>query len=435
MRQLSSRRLSTWGAALVVVVAWPRDLRAGASATSAVSACVADPDPGAALARTFREGVLAYRPPADMTAGAILKDAMRFVAPEANRVLRPHGDVLRRHVIWALARLPRERLPDMTKWEHLPVRWLNEKDRAEMEAELSMRDFALVMLRDPAHAFALIQSLSIIHDEATGRRLIREASLDGIAPPRLVWANDDVDRPVLAIVKRREICEVDFAYDAAGLAYLPRRIVWAKRPSLAAPSAAVVGDPGATALRAFTDVMESYDVDGSKDGPSQFVVNANAFAMEQAPRLLGGEAAALRARARCELAKRPRQALPDTRSWRVVHHGDPPNTMPTGKLVALPSSSGIRRDSSRPSATRLALPSNPGRPDGAPCSTARRRPWWSGRPTTSMVPRWRSSIATRCSRCPSGTTRRSRATRPWTSTGCAARSPSVFGGTLISDET
>src|SRR5450432_1487149 len=336
MRQLSSRRLSTWGAALVVVVAWPRDLRAGASATSAVSACVADPDPGAALARTFREGVLAYRPPADLAPGAILKNAMRFVAPEANRVLRPHGDALRRHVIWALARLPRERLPDMTRWEHLPVRWLNEKDRAEMEAELSMRDFALVMLRDPAHAFALIQSLSIIHDEATGTRLIREASLDGIAPPRLVWANDDVERPVLAIVKRREICEVDFAYDAASLSYLPQRIVWAKRPSLAAPSAAVVGDPGATALRAFTDVVQSYDVDGSKDGPSQFVVNANAFAMEQAPRLLGGEAAALRARARCELAKRPRQALPDTRSWRVVHHGDPPNTMPMRTLVALP---------------------------------------------------------------------------------------------------
>ena len=336
MRQLSSRRLSIWGAALAVVVAWPRDLRAGASAPSAVFACVAEPDPGADLARTFREAVLGYRPPADKVAEAILKDAMRFVAPEANRVLRPHGDVLRRHVIWALARLPRERLPDMTKWEHLPVRWLNEKDRAEMEAELSMRDFALVMLRDPAHAFALIQSLSIIHDEATGTRLIREASLDGIAPPRLVWANDDVERPVLAIVKRREICEVDFAYDAASLSYLPQRIVWAKRPSLAAPSAAVVGDPGATALRAFTDVVQSYDVDGSKDGPSQFVVNANAFAMAQAPRLLGDAAAALRARARCELARRPLQALPDTRSWRVVHHGEPPNTMPTGKLVALP---------------------------------------------------------------------------------------------------
>ena len=68
----------------------------------------------------------------------------------------------------------------------------------------------------------------------------------------------------------------------------------------------------------------------------QFVVNANAFAMEQAPRLLDGAAGALRARARCELAKRPRQALPDTRSWRVVHHGDPPNTMPTRTLVALP---------------------------------------------------------------------------------------------------
>ena len=336
MRQLSSRRLSIWGAALAVVVAWPRDLRAGASATSVVPACVAEPDPGAELARTFRQAVLAYRPPADKTAGAILKDAMRFMAPEANRVLRPHGDVLRRHVIWALARLPRERLPDMTKWEHLPVRWLNEKDRAEMEAELPMRDFALVMLRDPAHAFALVQSLSIIHDEATGTRLVRDASLDGIAPPRLVWANDDVERPVLAIVKRREIWEIDFAYDAVRLGYLPQRVVWAKRPTLAAPSAAVVGDPGATALRAFTDVVESYDVDGSKDGPSQFVVNANAFAMEQAPRLLGAAAAALRARARCELAKRPRQTLPDTRSWRVVHHGDPPNTMPPRTLVALP---------------------------------------------------------------------------------------------------
>jgi hypothetical protein len=259
MRQLSSRRLSIWGATLAVVVAWPRDLRAGASATSAVSACVAEPDPGAELARTFREAVLAYRPPADMAAGAILKDAMRFMAPEANRVLRPHGDVLRRHVIWALARLPRERLPDMTKWEHLPVRWLNEKDRAEMETELPMRDFALVMLRDPAHAFALVQSLSIIHDEATGTRLIRDASLDGIAPPRLVSANDDVERPVLAIVKRREIWEIDFVYDAVSLGYLPQRVVWTKRPSLAAPSAALVGERGATALRAFTDVVESYD--------------------------------------------------------------------------------------------------------------------------------------------------------------------------------
>jgi hypothetical protein len=58
--------------------------------------------------------------------------------------------------------------------------------------------------------------------------------------------------------------------------------------------------------------------------------------MEQAPRLLGAEANALRARARCELAKRPRQTLPDTRSWRVVHHGDPPNAMPPRTLVALP---------------------------------------------------------------------------------------------------
>ena len=335
-RQHSSRRLSILGAALAVAVAWPRDLSAGALATSAVVACVADPDPGSDLARAFRQAVLAYRPPADMTAGAISKDAMRFVAPEASRVLRPHGDVLRRHVSWALARLPRERLPDMTRWEHLPVRWLNEKDRAEMEAELPMRDFALVMLRDPAHAFGLIQRLSISNDQPTWTRLIKDASLDGIAPPRLVWANDDVERPVLAIVKRREIWEVDFAYDAASLGYLPQRIVWAKRPSLAAPSAAVVGDPAATALRAFTDVVESYDVDGSKDGPSQFAVNANAFAMEQAPRLLGGAAAALRARARCERARRPRQALPDTRSWRVVHHGDPPNTMPTRTLVALP---------------------------------------------------------------------------------------------------
>ena len=336
MRQLASRRLSIWGAALAVAVAWPRDLRAGAPATSPVSACVADPDPGADLARTFRQAMLAYHPPTDMAAGAILKDAMRFAAPQANRVLRPHGDVLRRHVIWALARLPRERLPDMTAWEHLPVRWLSEKDRAEMEAELPMRDFALVMLRDPAQAVALIQRLSIVNnDQPTWTRLARDASLDAIAPPRLVWANDDVERPVLAVVKRREIWEIDFAYDAASLGYLPQRIVWAKRPSLAAPSAAVVGDRGATVLRAFTDVVESYDVD-STDGPSQFVVNANAFAMEQAPRLLGGETAALRAHARCELAKRPRQALPDTRSWRVVQHGDPPNTMPTRTLGALP---------------------------------------------------------------------------------------------------
>ena len=336
MYQLSSRHLSILGAALALVVAWSRDLGAGALATSAVSACVADRDPGSDLARTFREAVLAYRPRADMTAGATFKEAMRFVAPEASRVLRPHGDVLRRHVIWALARLPRERLPDMTRWEHLPVRWLNENDRAEMEAELPMRDFALVMLRDPAQAFGLIQHLSIINDQPTWTRLVKDASLDSIAPPRLVWANDDVERPVLAVVKRREIWEVDFVYDAASLGYLPQRIVWAKRPSLAAPSAAVIGDPGATALRAFTDLVESYDVDGSKDGPSQFVVNANAFAMEQAPRLLGGATEALRARARCELAKRPRQALPDTTSWRVVDHGDPPNTKPARTLVALP---------------------------------------------------------------------------------------------------
>jgi hypothetical protein len=336
MRQLSSRRLSIWSASLAVAVAWPRYLRADASATSAASTCGADADPGADLARTFREAVLAYRPPADMAAGVILKDAMRFVAQEANRVLRPHGDVLRRHVIWALAHLPRERLPDMSKWEHLPVRWLNEKDRAEMEAELPMRDFALAMLRDPAHAFALIQRLSINNDQPTWTRRVKVASLEGIAPARLVWANDDVERPVLAIVKRREIWEVDFAYDAASVGYLPQRIVWAKRPSLAAPSAAVAGDPGTTALRAFTDVVESYDVDGAKAGPSQFVVEANAFAMEQAPRLLGGAADALRARARCELAKRPRRALPDTKSWRVVHHGDPPNTLPPRTLVALP---------------------------------------------------------------------------------------------------
>jgi hypothetical protein len=321
--------------AVVLAIGWCADALAAAAGASRQAACASQPDPAAAVESAFRDALLAYRPPAGATGGAARKDELLFAAREAKEWLAPHGDLLRLHVRWALERLPRERLPDMSQWEKVPARFLDEKDRAELEAQMPLRDFALVMFRDPTRAIYEIRSLSAA-EPAARDRLVRETTLEAIAPARLVWANDDVDRPRLALVKRREVFEVDFARDAAGLAYLPQRIVWAQRPRPAPPSATPASDPGEAALAALRDAVESYDVEGAKDGPTQFTVAANASFIDQGSKLLAGKAEALRARARCKLLGRPRRDLPETKAWRVVLHGDPPNTAAPRTLVTLP---------------------------------------------------------------------------------------------------
>lgn len=147
--------------------------------------------------------------------------------------------------------------------------------------------------------------------------------------------NDDAEHPALAWVKRRELFEVDFAFDGASSSYLPRRITWAKRPTTA-PPAKPAPDPAEAAIQALADAVESYDIDGAEDGLTQFTVKANAFAIERGEQLFAGKAEALHARARCEIRRRARRAMPDTTSWRLVSRGDPPNTMPAATLVMLP---------------------------------------------------------------------------------------------------
>jgi hypothetical protein len=296
----------------------------------------AEPDPAAEVERTFREALRAYEPSADADAGAdsAVKGQMRFAAREAERLLLPHGELLRARARWALDRLPHERLPDMKSWPRIPTHLLDDQDLAEAAAEVPLHGFEAATFRDPARAFYTVRTMSV-RDQSAWARLLRIQQLEAIARPRLVWANDDVERPVLALIKRGEVFEIDFAFDPPSVSYLPKRVVWAKRPSLA-PTVAKPADPAEAALRAFTDAVESYDVDGSKDGPTQFTVKANAFAIERGQQLLAGKAEALHARARCELQKRPRGTLPDTKAWRVVSHGDPPNAPSARSLSVLP---------------------------------------------------------------------------------------------------
>jgi hypothetical protein len=331
--QRRRRARAAFGAAIAVAVFSPTSARTETPGASTRPACTPDPDPSADLERTFRESVRAYSPPDGGSGGAFPKDEMRFAAREAERVLLPHGDLLKQHVRRALGGLPREALPDMTSWVHLPVQLVGEKDLAEAGADVPLRGLKAAMFRDPTRVMDVVRSMSV-HDPAAWKRLIRVRELEGLAPPRLVWANEDVEHPALAWVKRREIFEIDFAFDGASSSYFPRRIVWAKRPA-PAPPAKPASDPGEAVMQAFTDAVESYDVDGAEDGPNQFIVKANAFAIERGRQLFAGKAEALHARARCELLKRARRAMPDTTSWRLVSHGDPPNTMPAASLAVL----------------------------------------------------------------------------------------------------
>jgi len=319
---------------MAIAIVSPSSAQPETPSTGAHPRCTPNPDPSADLERTFREAVRAYRPPDAGSGDALSKSQMRFAAGEAERILVPHPELLRQHARWALGRLSREALPDMTSWVHLPVQLLDEKDLAEAGADVPLRGFEAAMFRDPTRAVEMIRSMSV-HDPAAWKRLMRIRALEGIAPTRLVLANDDVEHPALALVKRREIFEVDFAFDGASSSYLPRRIVWAKRPAIA-PPAKPAHDPGEAAIQALADAVESYDVDSAEDGANQFTVKANAFGIERGKQLFLGKAEALRARARCELLKRARRAMPDTTSWRLISHGDPPNTMPAATLAMLP---------------------------------------------------------------------------------------------------
>jgi hypothetical protein len=319
---------------MAIAVILPSHAQCETPRAGARPACTLDPDPSADLERIFREAVRAYRPPDGGSGDAFSKDRLRFAAREAERTLLPHSELLRQHVRWAIGRLPREALPEMTSWGHLPVQLSTEKDLAEAGTDVSLRGFEAAMFRDPTRAIDTVRSMSV-QDPAAWKRLIKVRTLEGIAPPRLVWANDDADHPALAWVKRREIFEVDFAFDGASSSYLPRKIIWAKRPATA-PPADPDPDPGEAAIQAFTDTVESYDVDGADDGPNQFTVKANAFAIERGKHLFDGKAEGLHAHARCELLRRARRPMPDTTLWRLVSHGDPPNTTPAVTLVMLP---------------------------------------------------------------------------------------------------
>jgi hypothetical protein len=317
---------------VLAVTARPGD--AGADAADASPpACAQAPDPSAELERTFREALRAYRPSVDAGANQSSGDQLRFAAREAERLLLPHGDLLRAHQRWALKRLPRRSLPDMRSWPRIPTRLPDDKDLAEVAAEVPLRGFEAASFRDPARAFELVRTMSA-REPASWKRLLRAQRLEAIAPPDLVWANDDVERPVLALVEPREVFEIDFELDASSSSYLPKRITWARRPAL--PPAKAAPKTMEAALRAFTDDVDAYDVEGSTDGPTELTVKANAFAIERGLQLFAGHADALHARARCQLLERPRGTLPDVKSWRVVSHGDPPHTMPARSLVALP---------------------------------------------------------------------------------------------------
>jgi hypothetical protein len=320
--------------ALMLGAVTPASVRAAAPVTSPAPACTQEPDPAADLERTFREALRAYGTRDAPDAGRPHEELSHFAAREAERILAPHADLVRRHARWALERLPRERLPDMSGWPHIPMRAPSDADLAETAAELPLGGLELALFRNPAWAFDTVRIIAAT-DPSAQARLIRVRELEGLAPPRLVWANDDVERPVLALVKRGEILEVDFALDRAGASYLPKRVVWAKRPALA-PPAKPGPDPADAALRAFTDAMEGYDVDGSKDGPHEFTVNARLFAVERGQQLLAGKAEVLHQRTRCDLLKRPRATLPDMKSWQVIPYREPSDSRPASALAILP---------------------------------------------------------------------------------------------------
>jgi hypothetical protein len=307
---------------------------ARAEGAPAAPACTVERDPAADLVRDFRAAVLAYlRTPA----GSAVKSRDRqlsFLAGEAERSLLPHRDVLRRHVVWALGRLPREPLPDMSKWEHLPLGAVIPKMTAELQAEASPRGMKLALFWDPTRSIWFVRGA--VSDVANGGAwLQRDGVLERFVPPRIVWANGDVDAPVVAFVKRRDVFAVTFAYDAASESYVPREITWARRPTPGAPAAPVGSMPAAGVLQELANAVEAYDPKDADDAGTSFADGARAFAIQQGDRLSASHADELRAYARCVLLKLPRRELPDTRSWRVVSTGAPSAPAPR-QLAQLP---------------------------------------------------------------------------------------------------
>jgi len=287
----------------------------------AKDSCAESPDPAAAFITQLQE--LAAKMPFETTVAEL---AAR-VAP----LLAANGALWRRHVLWNLDRLAREEELDLSGGTEL-ARPLDGEALARSVTTQSERQQVALMFADPVSALFGVRSM-VAQDPANGeasKRLARSQEAEAVAPPRAVWVRGDLAQPVLALVKRGEVFQVTFAFDAGLGTYWPRESAWVipktERGSEARHEPAADRDAvdafGEAVARRLEGVSGSADKNSRRDGGvgngshddhssakrAERMTEAVIVAREEAERTLVPAAAALHERARCEFRRLPKIA-------------------------------------------------------------------------------------------------------------------------------
>jgi hypothetical protein len=296
-----------------------------AAPVPAPESCVAEAGPAAKALREFRAELLA----------AAAKDSRAFQASVQTRVTafrEKNRTVLAEQATWALRRLPHLALPEL---EIMPddrrlTTEVAERIRGVLAGEsdqdgLSFQSFMGLLSADPIRAFAGIRGFVLGPLGSPGNLVwMRENMLEGLAPPRIVRVNDDLERPVLAMPKRADLFVVWFAKDDQQGAFVPKRIRWVGRNPPAEPSQVIK-----TADDAFLSFATAVEASPPQEGDTLANLSMRALALvgELGKQWLDPYAPLLRDHGLCACRKLPQAPLPDLTSWK--------EEQPTRNLVGL----------------------------------------------------------------------------------------------------
>ena len=252
------------------------------------------------------------------------KDSRAFQSSFQDRVAAFHGKnrtVLAEQAVWALKRMPKLALPDLDTMPDDPR--MTEEVTARMRTILavdqekdgvSLQSFMGLLSVDPIRAFAGIRAIVLSAAGSPGDPdRMRENILEGLAPPRIVRLNDDVDHPVLAMPKRSDIFVVWFDRDARQGNFMPKRIRWVRRDPPLTPSNAIK-----TAEEAFLSFATAVEASQPEKGGTGADLSTRILAQvgELGKQWLDPHAPLLREHGICQCKKLPPSALPDFSDWK-----------------------------------------------------------------------------------------------------------------------
>jgi hypothetical protein len=196
--------------------------------------CAPESGPATEILRAFRADLLSA---AGKDSPAFQQTAQDKIAALTAAFRGKNGKVLAEHAAWSFKRLPKLTLPDLDTMPDAPrvtvevaARMRTMVSTDQEKDGFSLRSFLELFSSDPILAFAGIRGavLSAVGGPGDLDR-VRENILEGLAPPRMVRLNDDVDHPVLAMPKRADIFVVCFDHDVAQGTFMPKRIRWVRR--------------------------------------------------------------------------------------------------------------------------------------------------------------------------------------------------------------